>query len=43
MQVLGRRSKGVRTLDQTKLADYIRGHPFKTIVGDITFGKDGEW
>ena len=26
-----------------KLADYIRTQPFKTIVGDITFGKDGEW
>jgi len=25
------------------VADYIRSHPFKTIVGDITFGQDGEW
>ncbi len=43
LQVLGDAVEGAKTLDQTKLADYIRGHPFKTIVGDITFGKDGEW
>jgi branched-chain amino acid transport system substrate-binding protein len=43
LQVLGEAVEGAKTLDQTKLADYIRDHPFKTIVGDITFGKDGEW
>jgi branched-chain amino acid transport system substrate-binding protein len=43
LQVLGEAIEGAKTLDQTKLADYIRGHPFKTIVGDISFGKDGEW
>jgi len=43
LQVLGEAIKGAKTLDQAKLADYIRSHPFKTIVGDITFGKDGEW
>ena len=39
----GEAVEGAKSLDQTKLADYIRSHPFKTIVGDITFGKDGEW
>jgi branched-chain amino acid transport system substrate-binding protein len=43
LQVLGAAIEGDKTLDQTKLADYIRTHPFKTIVGDIIFGKDGEW
>jgi branched-chain amino acid transport system substrate-binding protein len=43
LQVLDEAVEGAKTLDQTKLADYIRDHPFKTIVGDITFGKDGEW
>jgi len=43
LQVLGEAIEGVKTLDQAKLADYIRTHPFNTIVGDISFGKDGEW
>lgn len=43
LQVLGDAVAATKSLDQTKLADYIRSHPFKTIVGDITFGKDGEW
>src|SRR5207245_8037325 len=43
LQVLGEAIDGTKTLDQTKLADYIRTHPFNTIVGEIGFGKDGEW
>ena len=43
LQVLGDAIEGAKNLDQGKLADYIRSHPFKTIVGEITFGKDGEW
>ena len=39
----GRRSKGTQSLDDEKLADYFKGHTFKTIIGDVTFGKDGEW
>ena len=35
--------EGTKSLDQTKLADYIRSHAFNTIVGEISFGKDGEW
>ena len=43
LQVLGEAVEGAKTLDQEKLADYIHTHPFKTIVGDIRFGPDGEW
>ena len=43
LQVLADAIEATKTLDQTKLADYIRSHPFSTIVGDISFGKDGEW
>jgi branched-chain amino acid transport system substrate-binding protein len=43
LQVLGEAVEATKGLDQDKLADYIRRHSFKTIVGDITFGKDGEW
>jgi branched-chain amino acid transport system substrate-binding protein len=43
LQVLGDAIEGAKSLDQTTLADYIRNHSFNTIVGDIAFGKDGEW
>ena len=37
----GRRHQEPRS--RGKLADYMRSHTFKTVVGDIAFGKDGEW
>ena len=43
LQVLGEAIEGAKSLDQTKLADYIRSHPFNTIVGEISFGNDGKW
>jgi branched-chain amino acid transport system substrate-binding protein len=43
MQVLEEAIKATNSLDDNKLADYIRDHTFKTVVGDIRFGKDGEW
>jgi branched-chain amino acid transport system substrate-binding protein len=43
LQVLGDAITGANSVDQDKVADYIHSHDFKTIVGDITFGKDGEW
>jgi len=43
LQVLGDAIEGAKSLDQNAVADYMRTHPFKTIVGDISFGKDGEW
>jgi branched-chain amino acid transport system substrate-binding protein len=43
MQVLEQAVKAAGTLDDGKLADYIRTHSFKTVIGDVTYGKDGEW
>ncbi len=43
LQVLAEAVEATESLDQDKLADYIHSHPFKTIVGNITFGQDGEW
>lgn len=43
MQVLEQAVNGANTLDDEKLADYIRTHTFKTVIGDIAYGKDGEW
>jgi branched-chain amino acid transport system substrate-binding protein len=42
-QVLEQAVEGAKTLDQVKLAAYMHDHTFKTVVGDISFGKDGEW
>jgi branched-chain amino acid transport system substrate-binding protein len=35
--------EGTKGLDQDKLADWLRSHTFKTVVGDVKFGPDGEW
>jgi branched-chain amino acid transport system substrate-binding protein len=43
MQVLQQAIEGTKSLDQGKLADYIHSNSFKTVAGDIAFGKDGEW
>jgi branched-chain amino acid transport system substrate-binding protein len=43
MQVLQQAVEATKGLDQDKLADYIRSNSFKTVVGDISFGQDGEW
>jgi branched-chain amino acid transport system substrate-binding protein len=43
MQVLQQAVQGVNSLDQDKLAEYLRSHTFKTIVGDVKFGPNGEW
>ena len=43
MQVLQQAVEGTQSLDKTKLADYLRSHTFKTIVGDVKFGPNGEW
>jgi branched-chain amino acid transport system substrate-binding protein len=42
MQVLADAVEGVKGLDQEKLADWLRSHTFKTVMGDIKFGEDGE-
>jgi branched-chain amino acid transport system substrate-binding protein len=43
MQVLQQAVEGTKSLDQDKLAEYLRGHTAKTVVGDIAFGPNGEW
>jgi branched-chain amino acid transport system substrate-binding protein len=43
LQVLAEAIDNTKTLDQEKLAEYMHTHPFKTIVGEISFGKEGEW
>jgi branched-chain amino acid transport system substrate-binding protein len=42
-QVMAQAVEGAKTLDQVKLAAYMHSHSFSTVVGDIKFGKDGEW
>jgi branched-chain amino acid transport system substrate-binding protein len=42
-QVLAEAVEGAKTLDQVKLAAYMHSHPFSTVVGNISFGPDGEW
>jgi branched-chain amino acid transport system substrate-binding protein len=42
-QVLAEAVTATKSLDHDKLAEYIHTHTFKTVVGDIAFGKDGEW
>jgi branched-chain amino acid transport system substrate-binding protein len=43
LQVLQQAVEATRTLDDARLADYIRGHLFTTVVGDVRFGAEGEW
>jgi branched-chain amino acid transport system substrate-binding protein len=43
MQILGDAITAVGSLDEEKLAQYMHSHPFKTVVGEISFNPDGEW
>ena len=43
LQVLGEAVEQTKSLDQDKIADYIRSHTFETVVGDVAFGEKGEW
>jgi branched-chain amino acid transport system substrate-binding protein len=42
-QVLAQAVTETKTLDHDKLAAYMHSHSFKTVVGELSFGKDGEW
>jgi branched-chain amino acid transport system substrate-binding protein len=42
-QVLGSAVRATNSLDHAKIADYMRSNTFTTVVGDISFGTDGEW
>jgi branched-chain amino acid transport system substrate-binding protein len=43
MQVLQQAVEATRGLNDDKLADHIRATTFKTVLGDVKFGKGGEW
>jgi branched-chain amino acid transport system substrate-binding protein len=43
MQVLEQAAKATKSLDDQKLADYIRANAFTTVLGEVKFGKGGEW
>jgi branched-chain amino acid transport system substrate-binding protein len=43
MQILEQAIGTAKSLDDDKLADALRKGTFKTIVGDIAFGANGEW
>ena len=42
-QVLVQAVTETKSLDHDKLAAYLHSNSFKTVVGEISFGKDGEW
>ena len=43
LQVLGDAIAGTQSLNDEKLAEYLRTATFKTVVGDVKFGAKGEW
>jgi branched-chain amino acid transport system substrate-binding protein len=43
MQVLQQAVDATKGLNDDKLADHIRASTFKTVLGDVKFGKGGEW
>jgi branched-chain amino acid transport system substrate-binding protein len=42
LQVLQQAIVATKSLDDAKLSNYIRTHTFKTVLGDVSFGADGE-
>jgi len=43
LQVLAAAVESTKSLDQDKIADFLRSNTIKTIVGDIKWGPNGEW
>ncbi len=43
MQVLQQAVEATKGLNDDKLVDHIRATTFKTVLGDVKFGKGGEW
>jgi branched-chain amino acid transport system substrate-binding protein len=43
LQVLAQAIEATKSIEDKKLADHIRASAFKTVLGDVKFGKDGEW
>jgi branched-chain amino acid transport system substrate-binding protein len=42
-QILAKAVSETRSLDDDKLADYIRNNAIDTVIGPMSFGADGEW
>jgi branched-chain amino acid transport system substrate-binding protein len=43
LQVMQQAIEATKSLEDAKLAAYIRANTFKTVVGDVKFGPKGEW
>jgi branched-chain amino acid transport system substrate-binding protein len=43
ISVLGNAVAGAKSLDDDKIADYLRKNTHKTIMGDWSYGPNGEW
>ena len=43
LQIVQQAVEGTKGLDDAKLGDYMRANTFKTVVGDVKFGSQGEW
>jgi branched-chain amino acid transport system substrate-binding protein len=43
LDILAQAVAAVGDVDPDKLANYIHNTTFRTLVGDVTFGADGEW
>jgi branched-chain amino acid transport system substrate-binding protein len=43
IEVLGQAVEGTKSLDDNKIAEYMKNTTFKTIMGDVKFGAKGEW
>ncbi len=43
LQVLSEAVEATKSLNDDKLADYISKSTFKTVLGDVKFGSNGEW
>ena len=41
--VLGQAIAGAKSIEDDKIADYLRKNEFKTIMGDWSYGPNGEW
>ena len=42
-QVLGQGVEGAKSLDQDKIADWLHHNELHTVLGDFSYGADGEW
>jgi branched-chain amino acid transport system substrate-binding protein len=43
MQVMQQAIEAVGSIDDAKLATHLASHTFNTVIGEVTFGKNGEW